>query len=167
MIKYEQCPDEISRMARKLINEHYPDIKAAEVRIGYIFADSGEDGGPAVLIGGYPKLAKVRKTSQRERVQGMPDAEIIIDKAKWAELEDETKRAVMDHELYHLVPDVVEKDPAGRPRIVLRLHDIELGGFADIAKRHGEHSIEVINARAIAEAHGQLLFDFEPAGAAE
>ena len=89
-----------------------------------------------------------------------------------------------DHELMHLDPVVEgtttetvpsEEDPnlfrkvertffktddAGRPRLKIRLHDWQLGGFAAVAERHGEHAPEVVEARKLAERFGQLLFDF-------
>jgi hypothetical protein len=37
----------------------------------------------------------------------------------------------------------IKSDDGGRPKLKLRKHDFEIGGFVEIAKRHGPESLEV------------------------
>ena len=78
------------------------------------------------------------------------------------------KDALVDHELTHLVLVIDPKtktpklDHSGRPKLAMRLHDWELGGFADTAQHYGKDALEVISMRRFSDKYGQLCFDFEP-----
>jgi hypothetical protein len=53
---------------------------------------------------------------------------------------------------------VLKTDALGRPKLVLRDHDVQVGFFAVIAKRHGMASQECIQSKIIMDAYGQLLW---------
>lgn len=49
-------------------------------------------------------------------------------------------------------------DDAGRPKLRLRHHDRSFGWFDEVAKRHGDESHEVRQAKQFADEAGQLYF---------
>lgn len=165
---WETCDDKTERMIKKMMREHHPKLVEAEVTFKALFAQAGDDEPPPLKLNGYPCAAIVKKTSARDRVGGKADFEIAIDAVQWADLTDESKLALVDHELEHV--EVMRKpeskgggiiyDCAGRPKLGLKLHDWQIGGFATIAKRHGEHALEVIAARNFQDNYGQYVFGF-------
>lgn len=134
------------------------------------------DEGP-LMCKGWPANAMIRKTSDKERALGLEDSVIIFDWTVWEELTDEQQVALVAHELYHIQlveegghfePDPADatkevwkplymRDDAGRPKIAMRKHDIEVGWFLKIAERFGPHSMEVKQAKEIVDVHGQML----------
>jgi hypothetical protein len=123
--------------------EIHPDLEAAGVSLGVLWADGG------LRHHGMPAAAVVRITGSRERAQRNPDAVIIIDRERWATLEDAQRRALVDHEAAHLVPVRGKAPPHawaldvhGRPRLRMRKHDCEIGLFFDVVERHGKDAIE-------------------------
>lgn len=79
------------------------------------------------------------------------------------------RAALIDHEIYHLMPakDKNQRfkcDDQGRPILKLRKHDHQFGWFDEIARRHGENSGEVRQARDLVAKFGQVYFDFMKAG---
>jgi hypothetical protein len=165
---YEKCDEVVNRRVRRLIQKHYPDLQECEARIDCLFARNGD--GPAVKLHGYACLAVVRKTSLKQRVLGLGDAEIVIDEKAYEDLTETQRDALLDHEIYHLevqkdehgYPDT---DDAGRPKLKLKLHDWELGGFAEIAQRYGSDAPEVKAAQDFQDKFGQYVFGFAHAGA--
>lgn len=141
--------------------------------------------------GGRTCAAYVKKTSYQNRVLGHPDAVIVIDFSDWDSDSntDEQKRALIDHELYHLMPKIegwdyvrdangerirvggefvrksarYEYDDAHRPKLDMRKHDIEVGWFARMLEKHGPRSAEARQASVIVESYGQLCFGFAAA----
>lgn len=158
--------------------ENDPDhehLRLCGATIGVLFYHN--DGQP-MTHGGRTVAAYVKKTSLRDRVQGVRDAVITIDAAWWEDADDDNRTALIDHELYHLIP-VVEsyrppktEDPAEklepifefdahhRPKFTMRKHDVEFGWFLRMCQKHGPKALEAQQARSIVEKHGQLLFGF-------
>ena len=137
--------------------------------------DDGEVVAPAIMHNGYRALAVVKIVQQVYRAAGIGDVLVIIDGDRWEELDDETRLAVLDHELTHVElqfmsarpkkakktkpgeePEPIRVEPPklvvdgqGRPRITMRKHDKQYGWFDEVAKRHGAASIEVQQATEI------------------
>lgn len=114
---------------------------------------------------GYVCAAVIKATPYRQRVKGAKDLELTIDERQWKELGTDERRALIHHEFLH--PEFVfdkegqiRSDKIGRPCMKMKLHDVQIGWFLDIAQRHGAASFEVKQARQIREDHGQLLFDW-------
>lgn len=63
----------------------------------------------------------------------------------------------------------MKRDDLGRPVLKIRLHDQQHGWFDEIARRHGDASIEVQQAKAFADSSGQTYFGWAapPAGSVE
>lgn len=132
--------------------------------------------GKPFLVSGYPAIARVRICSLDERVAGRADAEIVLDRGEWMGLEQAEQVAVMDHELTHLVlvyekmgrvvTGTVKRDDHNRPRLKMRRHDYQVGGFRDIAERHRSHSQEwqqAVAAESLLNSWRQLELAFESA----
>lgn len=114
---------------------------------------------------GHAILAKIRIVGLRDRVEGMADAELIVDGDRWVLLDAKERAALIDHELTHI--EVVygkdsrpKRDAHGRPKLRTKHHDYETGWFREVAERHGDHSQEIQQARAIFERERATMFSF-------
>lgn len=159
---YEKAPAEINEQIAALIQEWHPDLAKVGVTIDALTAVNNS--GHAVKHGGYPALATVRIISLKDRVKGLADAEIVIDADAWELLTPEQQAALLDHELYHLEPikdgDGFKRDDIGRPKLGMKLHDVQVGWFREIATRHGANSPERIQAKKLLEKESQTFFNF-------
>lgn len=173
MATYRQADAEARGLIADLICQYHGSLAECDVRVGCLlaFAPSDPETGevkdtPALKKYGLPTLATVRIVSQRDRVAGLPDAQIVVDGELWErEWSDERKRAVLDRQLQHLEVQMdddgnVKIDDCSRPKLRIVPPDYLISGFIRIAERHGEASLEVQEARQLAKVHGQLLFDF-------
>lgn len=165
MKTYSAAPDADSCIA-KIQAAHHPDLKGVTVMALFAFDSDSED--PVLEHQGYPAGAVCRITSLRDRASGMTDASIVVDRSTWLDLSQPQRDALIDHELTHLKWVYDQKtgkrrsDSLGRPKLKMRKHDHQFGWFDDVAKRHGQASHEVMQARALMATAGQLYFDFEP-----
>jgi hypothetical protein len=180
---YAKASSPVHALIESVIAEFHPELDRAKARIGAVMAHPSLDGdgeptGPAVTLHGEPCLATIRINRQKDRVDGKPDATITIDAEAWKEMADEPggearMRALIDHELYHLIVQVDEDsgraktDDQGRPLFKMRKHDWTFAGFRVIAERHRSASQEVIQARQLHDSFGNILFGFMEEPAAE
>lgn len=155
----------------ELLAEHYRELSNHEVTIGMLFAhattnDAGEKTGPAIKHQGYPAAGLIEVTPLKKRVAGLQDAIITIDGDLWPDWTEQERKALIDHELYHLEllrdPESgdVKTDDHGRPRLKCRLHDWQLGGFQAIAERYENDAIEVQEAVKFKTLYGQYVFEW-------
>jgi hypothetical protein len=161
---FEECPRLVRDMAAPIIEKYHPDIQEYGVTIAYMFATSSTDA-PALTHGGHAAAALCRINSDQERAEGLTDCSISICEATWDELDDDEKNALLDHELYHISVTFdkegqVKLDGNGRPKIRLRKHDIVVGGFHVIVKRHGIAALEAQHVREAARKFRQEEFTF-------
>jgi hypothetical protein len=171
---YGRAGGAVIEMAAQLIHENYPGLAKAAVRIDYLFArasldDAGEPAGSAITHNGYPANGLCRILGLKDRVMGRGDCEIIIDGDQWPKWNEAVRRALIDHELYHIElcidyrTGILKKDDIGRPKLRLRKHDFQVGWFHEIAERHGRASFEVrqaltLKCRANTYFQGELAF---------
>jgi hypothetical protein len=169
MPTYERAPKSVENLAAEILceNECYQALLDAKVTVDYLFAhaDQDDDGNlvnDALKKNGVKALGVTRKTSLKQRALGLADAEISLDADWWEEASIPEQKALLDHELYHLelviTEDGLQKDDLGRPKLKLRHHDVDVGWFKTIAERHGIHSQERIQAKAILEDSGQYFW---------
>jgi Putative phage metallopeptidase len=166
---FSAAPD-VTDVIEAVREDYHDDL--ADVTIAGLFAFDSESSLPVLNHHGYPAGAIVRITPLKDRALGMADATIVVDRAGWLALSPRQRNALIDHELTHLEVKTEEeegaKDPVpvydslGRPKLAMRKHDHQFGWFDEVAKRHGEASPEVRQARVLMESSGQLYFDFEP-----
>jgi hypothetical protein len=161
--------DDLEPYVQKLYDLGYHEaLRDHEVTIDFLIAypdydSQGLPKGPAIKHQGYAARGLCKITNYKDRVKGHGDAEITIDGEWWDDpkTSENQKLALLDHEMSHLVLDH-ETDQAGRPKLVMRKHDFQVGWFMDVAARWGAASSEVEQAQVLKQPHvEQLLFSFE------
>lgn len=164
---FTKAPKSIMDRIGQIAKDHHqhdmhigqPNEKAAidvTVEAFLVYGPRNKDGdqtGPALTVGGCQAAACIRATRLEERVAG------------YKEWSPETLTAILDHELEHIQLMRSEKDDTpvlddiGRPRLRMRPHDHDFGWFDNIAKRHGNHAVEVMQAAQFASTElNQLYF---------
>jgi hypothetical protein len=155
---FSKANEEVSPMAEELMEKYHQDLISADVKIDFIFAVAGldpqteEPTGPAITHQGYRALGLTKIMSLKDRTMGRGDAEILLDGDVWPALSDDSKKALVDHELHHLE---VKRNARGefmfddleRPKLQLRKHDWQAGFFHIIADRWGQSSQEILQLR--------------------
>lgn len=161
MPTYDKCPPAVVEMANAILCEfetHAP-ILDAKVKIDFLFAfGDPEKDEPAITKNGIPCDGLCRKIPLKDRVAGRGDAEILLDGDFWNAADEPERRALLDHELHHISVMEGERDSAGRPKLRLRKHDVEVGWFSIIAERHGRASGERRQAKNIFDRFGQAFW---------
>lgn len=143
--------------------ESHHALTGVGIKIDYVFAfpdydeATGEPTNNAINKGGIKALGVARKLNLKDRTKGLGDAEILLDGDWWEDATEKERRALLDHELHHLVA-TSKVDDLGRPKLKLRKHDFEVGWFHIIAQRHGVHSQEQKQAGFIMESAGQFYW---------
>lgn len=179
MTVYQRETAAMRKSLTAVMKAYHPGLVDAGVTVDLIRVHASTDAngdpkGPALKHGGYQAAAVVRIVGTKERVAGRGDAEIVVDGDRWDEWNDEERAAIFDHELTHLElktigeTATVDRDDLDRPKLKMRLHDRQFGWFDAVARRHGKHSVEVMQARDAFESvafQQMYLPGFEPAEA--
>lgn len=170
---YTKADGDVMEIVGKVMHEHHSDLEKAGVIVDVLLAQAehDEDGNPKadpVKLGGYACSAVIRRTSLKQRALGHGDAEIVIDEDRWNAMSQERQEALIDHELTHLMlakdkDGHLKRDDQNRAVLKMRLHDWQLGGFAEIVERHGSAAPDLVEARKLEANYGQLLFQFADA----
>lgn len=166
---FEEASTKVLDVLAVAVTKYHADLDEAGVTFNVLMVHASRDektgmaSGPAIKCHGYPAKAVVKINPLEKRVAGLADAMILVDGDEWGEWTEEHRLAVFDHELEHLElqkdeDDGVKLDDCGRPKLKLRLHDIVLEGFSEVAKRHGDASNEKMLAKFVADKFGQMLF---------
>lgn len=169
-IVLDQARPEVHQMAREILEAYHPQLKmgidtdgnAEYPTICILMASGAPNGESSVVLHGYDCAAVIKVIAYDQRVDHRRDAEIKIDQRTWDEITEPQQRALLDHEITHLelvIDDktgVVKTDDSGRPRLRLRIHDWQCGGFRSIAQRYGTDALEVIEARRFQVAYGDV-----------
>jgi len=165
MPTYKKAGNDVKEMAQAILEEYesHEPLLSAGVRIDFMMAypdydeASGEPINDAIKQNGVKALALCRKIGLKDRTKGQGDAEILLDGDWWDDADEADKKALLDHELHHLVP-TKKLDDLGRPLLKLRRHDYQFGWFSIIAQRHGIHSQERKQAASMMEIAGQYFW---------
>lgn len=154
--------DDVRTLLAHVSRKWHQPLVECEVRILVLFASNPD--GPALKKSGAPVAARIRVLSLMWRVATSHDVLLEIDETTWNELEEDSRAALIDHELAHVaVVDFNEvenedgtksarfkRDDIGRPKLTTIDGDWQSGdGFLDVVKRHGEAAIEAINSRRV------------------
>lgn len=150
---------ELQEQLRTVVKKFHPGLADAKVVIDLLlaFGPRSKDGdlkGPALKDHGCQCAAKIRHTNLRDRAKGNGDLEILLDGDRIDEWEERTIMSILDHELSHKELKVdgegaVKRDDLERPLFATRYHDREFGWFDHVARRWGNESLEVIQAKAM------------------
>lgn len=161
---YGKAGLDVLRRIKNLRDKHHEDLK--DVTLAALFVYDDDQDQHVLSHRGYPAIAITKIVPLRDRAAGLPDAMIVIDRHTYGTLTAKQMDAMLDHELHHLELVVDDKtgtpkcDAIGRPKLAMRKHDHSFGWFDEIARRHGQHSIEVMQASALVETTGQLYFEW-------
>jgi hypothetical protein len=168
---YSPGSDALVEQVQRVAERYHSRLVDAGLMIDVLEArPKTDDGGfpteDALRLHGYRCFATIKINGPKERGAGRGDCLLTVDAYTWRELEERTQVAVLDHELTHLelsLSDhgVVQRDDYDRPKLHMRLHDVQHGWFAEVAKRHGDYSVEVQQARRIDD---QIYMPVAPAG---
>lgn len=168
MKTYSAASDDVARHIASMHSQYHPEIDGVTVSALFVFDE--ETGESVLKHQGYAAAAVVSVTPTKQRALGIADALIVIDRASWLTLTAKQRDALIDHELEHLdrviskdtedSPAAPQFDSLGRPKLAMRRHDHQFGWFDDVARRHGDDSIEVAQARNFLAVTQQLYFDF-------
>lgn len=158
----EHIPGDVASTVEEVISDEYPDLTEAEVTFSYLYAHGSKPGQPAVKLHGYPCAATIKINSLKDRAEGKKDVTITIDGDSWPDYSYEERVGLISHELMHLIvrrdkKGQIARDDRGRPKLKSRLHDWQIGGFAKVAKKHGEASFEVQHVRRLKERFADAL----------
>ena len=130
-IKYSPAPD-VEELAHKIIQQFHKHL--VEAKIQYLYRE-----GASWTKSGKDVLGQTKRVSgAAASVTGL-DFMIIINQSIWAQLPQNMKEAVIDHELAHCCRG--EDDKEGNPKWSLQSHDVE--EFVSIGRRHGSWSTEI------------------------
>lgn len=163
MPTFKRCDSSVSEMAAQLMKEFHPALLDNKVKLDLVFAFGDRDDvtgnieTPALVKGGVQCRGIARKLNLKDRAKGNGDAEIALDGDYWETASEAERRALLDHELHHIVA-TGETDDLRRPKLRLRPHDYEFGWFKAIAERHGIASQERILAKMMMDEAGQYFW---------
>ena len=165
---YDRCPPAVENRVRALVEKFHPELKVAEVTFDLLFvarSDDDEGAKPVLTLHGVPCLAVARIVPAKERAKDCADAEILIDRERFNDATPAQQDALLDHELQHFTVQTdqdggIATDDQHRPKLKLRPHDVDLGWFEAVARRHGAASIEQQQARKLFDDFGQSFFPF-------
>lgn len=172
--KYTKADKETLKIFKRVLSTHHEELTAVGVAFDILlgFAPENSEGEAvcaALKLHGYEANAITKIVGLKDRVLGQADAQIVLDGDLWTReedpLSDEQKAAILDHEIYHIQvkrdhEGAVINDTHGRPKLKMRLHDRQIGWFDAVARRNGEHSVEVKQASLLAKEAGQIYFNF-------
>lgn len=154
-------------IANAVLKKHHQRLVEAGVEIKWLLVHASRDKetddptGPALKLHGYPCRAIIKIYSLKDRAAGCADALCLVDGDDYLAWSDGELESVIDHEICHLELVVgkegVAVDDLGRPKLTMRLHDWQLGGFEEICKRHGDKATEKKAFAATAKKYEQLL----------
>lgn len=165
---YQTADQSVTSLVKAVLNQFHRELVEVKLTVNVLMAtpekdEHGEPVRPALKHHGWPAAAIVKINSLQDRVEGKDDVTIRIDADWWEAHNDAERRALLDHEMAHVIvkrdkDEQVVADDVGRPKLKMRPHDYEITSFHDVAKRHGTNSCEVQGAMVFAKSPtGQLL----------
>ena len=170
MATYAECTRAVYLMRDTIMKKHHRHLIEAGVTVKMLFVHApidektGEPKGPALKNKGYPAAGLAEINSHKARMKGCDDATIYLDGDTWSDWTEARQLALIDHELTHFQVDLdaeegVKLDAGNRPKLTMRLHDWEIGGFQDVSDRHGAAALDVETARAAVARHRRVFLD--------
>jgi hypothetical protein len=165
---FDRANEETVNLMNSVRDEFHRELGEYGVQIGLIMAygpkdDDGNVKKPALSKNGTPCAGQVRIVGLKDRLLKDLDVEIILDGDYWVLIDEPKKRAILDHELEHIVPVLDKKsgkialDDLDRPKLKLKKDDIIYWGISTIAARHGLNSQEVICYSQLNNNYGPVL----------
>jgi hypothetical protein len=159
---YGRTTPDLDKFIAEVMAQYHDELADAGVTVGTLWAHASSEAQPALKLHGWPCHAIVKINPVKDRIRGLADATITIDKGSWDAHEEPWRRALIDHELQHLAvarddEGAVKLEDHGRPKLKMRLHDRQIGTFDVIVQRHGDDSEDARAMKSVAEAVQQML----------
>jgi len=129
--EYSEVPQEVITLADILVRNFHPDLK--DCKIGFVFRSEAATSGGKTVLATTSKITAKFKPYLTEEL----DILIVIAEDTWSNLSLEQRRAVIDHELYHIT--------GSNDGWTTRLHDIE--EFEGILERYGLWKNDLFRAK--------------------
>lgn len=145
---YEMCDELIAKFHSHLL----------DARIALVWRSGWKPNKDGRLV-----LGKCRKNSEIDFKLMDFDFVILLNKEAWEKLQDNQRRALLDHELCHAGVEededgLVIEDKDGRSKWRIRKHDLE--EFREIVERHGMYQEDISDFVEAAKNHKPIgLFD--------
>ncbi len=136
MSDYLEAGKEVEKLAKRIINEHHPQLRGVMIR--YIFSIKPLTAKNKELLGKTQKVSGLNAflaTADTDN-EGEEFVVVMLSKQAWEVLDDARKEALLDHELCH----VKVKEDTGKPYLVT--HDLE--EFNQIVERHGAWQSDIV-----------------------
>lgn len=119
MSDYFKAPGEVRKLVKKIRSKYYHKFKRAKIVI-------------LMRTGNWDKYGTIGRVSKKQRQAGVDgDYILTLNSDEWGGLSSKAKRALIDHELYHMA----KKKTRNGTKFALRHYDVE--EFVDIVKRYG------------------------------
>lgn len=163
---YSPAPSGVAERVAHLVKVFHRDLQDAGLKFDLIsIADDDPEVDAPLKLHGYPCAAVVKAVDVKGRAMGRGDVEIVIDEARYLAMPDAQKDGLLDHEIEHIELQIGKKgrvklDCCRRPKVKMRLHDLQVGWFTSIAERHGAASLECQQATTMYLQHAQTFFAF-------
>lgn len=167
---FERAKADVDAIVGKIMHKYHPELKEAGVTVDVLMASAttnqaGESSGPPLKKNGYPCAALIKVTSLPDRCAGLADAMLKIDADQWKALTDAQRAALVDHELTHLElkkdgNGVTKTDDLDRPKLMIKRHDVEIGWFHDVVRRHERDAPEYQSFDALTRSVAQMQLPF-------
>lgn len=157
---YFKANEEHHKIAYRVMSKYHPELSKSRIQLGLLITLSNKEDQPAIKDGAY---GIIKIVPVKDRVTKNFDVEIIVDGDIW-EKKPHLRDPLIDHLLSKLEikkpkPKKGEKpkndeeddfltDDIGRPLIKMRKCDLNaVSGFSEVASRHGDISIEILQLR--------------------
>ena len=150
MVEYEWAPD-VETIAKDIIATVEEHAHLAQAVILYVFRDKASRNRGRAVLGRARKVAGLNKFLIHDE-DDLPLFVLEISKDTWEDLTEEQRRALVDHELCHLV---VDTDDDGTLVARTRGHDLE--EFIGVVDRHGLWKADVVAMGTAAAAKVEQL----------
>jgi len=143
---YRKSSDDMRELMEEVLEKYHPQLHSLTPKIDMV--DVYETSlKPALMVRGAAAYACIRSVPLKDRSMGRGDIEITFDIRSINEWSDRRKKALIDHELYHIEikrnkDGQISYDDLHRPIFTMRDHDREFGWFDAIARRWGADSVE-------------------------
>jgi hypothetical protein len=153
-ITFDDPDADLLEQLNAVMEEYHPDLMEAGLKVAILMAhgDSDDDDGPAIVRQGREHEAIIESVPYKWRCLGVADALILIDAAKWEDLTDAERDALLDQRLQMIrikntKDGIRAEDDRGRPKLEKRQPDWHLDGYITVAQRHGDAAPEARAAR--------------------
>lgn len=142
--KFFEAP-EVAAIAEELIPKYHQHLLDFSVRMRYLFVDKTPKSGGMEIWGTCRKISGLNAYLEGENPDGDPFFVITISKDIWDVLPQDSRIALVDHELCHASAEAKQQKDDGESnedmetdnpvKLTIRPHDLE--EFSCIVRRHG------------------------------